>query len=467
MRGITGAFDLKRMNGFKASRAGNVALMFALTAPLLLLAGGGVVDLGHFLLRKTQIQDAADAAALGSIAKSSDAYAAGFSLGAGVPIPPTDPQLQAQHIFNADKPDVTDIVIGQLSWTGQNSGSTINDTVNVSANFQTDFLKLIGVTSLPLKVVSTASSSYPPFIDFYLLLDNTPSMGLGATNVDISTLSSATANNGTESNCAFACHATNTAYPNDNTYAIARSNNVTLRLDVVRQATQQLMNTATSAEATNGVASEFRVAIYDFGTAAYTFGTSANTTSSPNLVSPLTTNLLTRSLIDAGNIDLETVPYQNTAYQSLVAQGSVGNDDEDTNFDYLFSNVSNAAVPSGVAGNGATALTPQKVLFVVTDGMVDTNNGGRALGPISQTTCNNVKNKGIKIAILYTSYLPSSIASDGWSRANVTPLLPQIAPALQACASPGLYYEVSPSDGISEAMQALFQKVIAVVKINS
>jgi hypothetical protein len=31
---------------------------------------------------------------------------------------------------------------------------------------------------------------------------------------------------------------------------------------------------------------------------------------------------------------------------------------------------------------------------------------------------------------------------------------------MQACASPGLYFEVSPSQGIAEAMQMLFQKAV-------
>jgi hypothetical protein len=32
---------------------------------------------------------------------------------------------------------------------------------------------------------------------------------------------------------------------------------------------------------------------------------------------------------------------------------------------------------------------------------------------------------------------------------------------MQSCASPGLYFEVSPTQGISDAMNALFQKAIA------
>ena len=41
----------------------------------------------------------------------------------------------------------------------------------------------------------------PLYIDFYLLLDNSPSMGVGATPADVTTMV-----NNTSDSCAFACH---------------------------------------------------------------------------------------------------------------------------------------------------------------------------------------------------------------------------------------------------------------------
>ena len=38
---------------------------------------------------------------------------------------------------------------------------------------------------------------------------------------------------------------------------------------------------------------------------------------------------------------------------------------------------------------------------------------------------------------------------------------------MESCASPGLYFEVSPTQGISEAMNALFQKAVADARISS
>jgi len=42
----------------------------------------------------------------------------------------------------------------------------------------------------------------------------------------------------------------------------------------------------------------------------------------------------------------------------------------------------------------------------------------------------------------------------------------EVALKMAKCASPGLYFEVSPSQGISEAMNALFAKAIADARIS-
>jgi hypothetical protein len=38
---------------------------------------------------------------------------------------------------------------------------------------------------------------------------------------------------------------------------------------------------------------------------------------------------------------------------------------------------------------------------------------------------------------------------------------------MASCASPGLYFEVSPTQGISQAMNALFQKAVADAHVAS
>jgi len=147
----------------------------------------------------------------------------------------------------------------------------------------------------------------------------------------------------------------------------------------------------------------------------------------------------------------------------------------------------NAVIPT--AGTGAPGVTPQKILFIISDGMLDQPNGsGRYFGPLTNTelaTCTAIKAKGIKIAVLYTQYLPESLAGDSWSQSNVAPFLPappspysatnagssdQVLTKLQSCASPGsdgspLVQTVTTNDNITTALQQLFSTALQSARL--
>jgi len=132
-------------------------------------------------------------------------------------------------------------------------------------------------------------------------------------------------------------------------------------------------------------------------------------------------------------------------------------------------------------GTGQSVSSRQAVLFFVTDGMADEVDPGncsgnlissqsRCIEPVNAQLCQDIKSRGILIAVLYTEYLtlPSSGAgSDSWSTTNVNPYVASIEPAMQTCASPGFYFKVTPSDGISQAMNALFKKVVSTAHITN
>jgi hypothetical protein len=67
-----------------------------------------------------------------------------------------------------------------------------------------------------------------------------------------------------------------------------------------------------------------------------------------------------------------------------------------------------------------------------------------------------------KVAVLYTTYLP--LPTNAWYNSWIAPFADQIAAKMQSCASPGLYFEVGPNQGISEAMNA-FQKAVAMARL--
>jgi hypothetical protein len=306
---------------------------------------------------------------------------------------------------------------------------------------------ILGINTINLAGTSTASSGLPTYIDFYLLLDNTPSMGVGATPADVTKMV-----NSTPDQCAFACHDLSAA-PNDY-YSLAKGLGVTTRIDVVRSATQQLMDTAAN---TAVVSNQFRMGIYTFGDSASSLGLSKIYSLSSDLSSAKTS---------AGKIDLMTVPYQNY------------NNDQDTDFDGAFSNINKEIANPG---DGSSAASPQKILFLVSDGVADAyyptscsqpTTAGRCQEPITVAGCTAIKNRGIKIAVLYTTYL--ALPTNSWYMSwidpfNAGPYGPsvnsKIAQNMQSCATPGFYFEVSPTDGIAQAMAALFQKALQSARL--
>ena len=162
----------------------------------------------------------------------------------------------------------------------------------------------------------------------------------------------------------------------------------------------------------------------------------------------------------------------------MTVNGQNDNSDEDTGFTAIFPQV-NTLIPT--PGTGVSG-SPLKYLFFVSDGVADEHNtacikttasGGRCQSPIDPSLCTTLKNRGIKIAVLYTTYL--ALPTNAWYMSWINPFNPgpygpsinsEIAQNMASCASPGLYFEVSPTQGISAAMSALFQKAVADARIS-
>ncbi len=419
-------------------------MIVALSIVAIIVLVGGAIDFSRAVQLRSNLQDSADVASVGAIAVNSVAYKFGVAMNGNGTL--SGGAEQALSIFNSNFRPAAELSAVSPNATVSKTGTVMTARVSVTANYKSYILGMIGLGTIPLSVDSTSTSTVPPYIDFYLLLDNSPSMGVGATTTDINTM---VAN--TSDKCAFACHENDK--PGADYYAKAKSLGVTTRIDVVRQATQDLMTTAKSTET---IANQYRVAIYHFGKAA-----DAIDAKNPGAfkLSDLTPDL-SKSSSDASGIDLMTIPYQGY------------NSDRQTNFDTVLKDMNNEIK---APGDGMSAGSPQKVLFFVSDGANDSydcaySNGNtcRRITPLDTTTCKVLKNRGVKIAVLYTTYLPLPTNSfyNSWMAKYVTPTS-QIAAQMQDCASDGLYFEVSPSQGISAAMTALFQRIVSVVRINS
>jgi Flp pilus assembly protein TadG len=436
---------LDRLSRFAHDKSGNIAIIFALSLVPLVSVVGCAVDYSRANQLRSKLQSAIDAASVGSVSKTSPGFnAAGAMTGDGpIPAGVTD----ATNIFNANMSGVTGYTLNRMTPVMTKTGSTITSTIQFSADIPTMFLSVMSKTSMTVTGTSTSTANMPLYIDFYLLLDNSPSMGVGATPADVATMV-----NHTSDSCAFACHDLNDS---NNYYKLAKSLGVTTRIDVLRSATQQLMDTAAS---TQTYSSQFRMALYDFGGSSGSQGLRALFALSSSLSSAKTA---------AGSIDLMTVNGQND------------NGDQDTGFTTILPAINSAISAPGTG----TSSAPQKFLFFVSDGVADENNSGclkptsgssRCQSPINPALCTTIKNRGIKIAVLYTTYL--ALPTNSWYMSWIDPFNQgpygpspnsQIAQNMSSCASPGLFFEVSPTQGISQAMNALFQKAVADARISS
>src|SRR3984893_11515650 len=98
-------------------------------------------------------------------------------------------------------------------------------------------------------------------------------------------------------------------------------------------------------------------------------------------------------------------------------------------------------------------------MFFVTDGVEDENvSGSRVQSLMDPSYCTTIKNRGIRIAVLYTEYLP--LPTNPWYNTHIAPFQPNIGPNLQSCASPQLYFKVTTDQDISAAMVALFNAAV-------
>jgi Flp pilus assembly protein TadG len=475
------------------NRRGNVAMMYALVAPVLVFGGGAAIDYGRAAQIHTKLNAAADAAALAALTpamlqqSASVAQAASQSMFKGL----TEgiPGLTAQ----ATKVTVT-VTVGATSLTR-------NVEVAYSSSVNTIFAQVLGKSALPVSGFSEASAQAPPNIDFYVLLDNSPSMVLPATPAGITKMQSLTTQE-ESGGCAFACHHAKTNINTDtagnpctdgtmptlkspppsttkgtlycdtphgtqiDNYQLARNNSITLRLDELNSGVSTLLQTASTTAASTVFATppKYRFSIYSMDS-LWQIGL--------NQLMTLTSNYTSGWTAASANFGvMETYSNNNDcANAACTSSTTTPGGDVATNYDDSLGKLSQTSyVPKPGNGTNQPGDTPQEVLFIVTDGVEDELSGGnrleQAINDLGNSTygnssgtnwCTTIKNRGIKIAILYTDYL--AVPADSWYTGHIAPIQSDIGPGLQACASPGLFYDAAIGSDLGAALSALFAAV--------
>jgi hypothetical protein len=239
-------------------------------------------------------------------------------------------------------------------------------------------------------------------------------------------------------------------------YGLARKNNITLRLDELSSGVNTLLQTAYNYQ--NSVNP---TAPPTYRAAAYSMDTLWSIPSTNNLLMTLSTNYQSAWTTAAQSFGVMEYFSNGNQCGNAACSSGIGGDDVATNYDNAMSSI-NTTMPNPGNGSNQAGDKPQEVLFFVTDGVEDEYNGGRLIQAINANGatnyCSLIKARGIKIAILYTDYLP--LPANGFYEGNVAPFQATIGPALQACASPGLYYEASVDTNLGQALVALFNAFV-------
>ena len=482
----------ERLHRFRRASDGNVSMIFALGAPVLCFGIAMAVDFNNATVVHSKLNAAADAAALAALTPSmmqkSDSVAS----------------AAAVSMFNARAALIPTLVPGTATATvvmsHPNGAGTVRQVdISYTARNSTIFSGVLNQSSMTIPGHATAKAAVPPNIDFYLLLDNSPSMSLPATTAGITQMQNLTPKQG--GGCAFACHQISTnngdtagnlcstggANPTYSTptvstnsycaatdgqghaltqlddYAMARRNNITLRLDELTSGVTSLMSNANTYQ-TSGIYTT--PPSYRF--AAYSMDTLWSIPTSNNQLMALTSDYITGWASAAPNFGVMKM-YSNDVTCGTSACTTAGNmNDVATNYDNAM-NSANNTIPTPGNGTNIDGDKPQEVLFFVTDGVEDEMNGARLIQPINANGatnyCTMIKARGVKIAVLYTDYLP--VPSNAYYMGHVAPILSQVAPALQACASPGMFYEAAIGDDIGKALSTLFQSVVQAATLSN
>ena len=198
------------LSRFCRDRRGNVAIIFTFAAIPLVSAIGCAVDYSMATRMKAKLQSAADAAGIAALSQKSPGFLAASvmtgngSVTAGV----TD----ATNVFNANMNGITGYTNPNINISVTKTGIKLAANITFSVDVPTTFLRVINFNKLTVSGLSSAAATLPPYLDFYLTLDVSGSMGLPSTPAEQDRLGRINPDNWVQYrtpsgvSCTLACH---------------------------------------------------------------------------------------------------------------------------------------------------------------------------------------------------------------------------------------------------------------------
>ena len=184
---------------------------------------------------KAKLQAAADGASIAALSQKSPGFIAASKMTGNGAV--TEGEADADNVFDANMHGIIGYTLVERKSTVTKTGIKLTASVTFTADVPVTFLKVINYQKLTVKGVSSSAATLPPYLDFYLTLDVSGSMGLASTPAEQTRLSQINPDNYRQypTGCTFACHfapqnsaCTNTGtqgYPTNNYcmgYAISR-----------------------------------------------------------------------------------------------------------------------------------------------------------------------------------------------------------------------------------------------------
>ena len=432
------------MNIFRKSDKGNTTIVFALSAVALMAATGAALDLNQMEAAKTSLNAAADAAILAAVKTADYDYTNGNSSWQSLGVTAGNAAFQKNLRDNMN--DAT------IALDIKHAGNAFTGTGTYAWNYPTSFMGMFGIPSLTITRTVSAGEKVENYLDVHLLIDVSPSMGIGATDADQTLLHNATG-------CALACHYSFTGVVQSN-YTASRASGAVLRLDLVRQATQQLINDMKARVLSTD---QVRVSIDLYS----------------NSIIPLLapTTDLTAAATAAGNIDFATgVGGSGTETENALAQlgtaiGSSGTGNNPNN------RKSYVVLISDGTENSIIATTPASGGWV--SGSHDSNftvnspnfvfDGWETITTINHAKCDPIKAVGHTLLTGHVDYLIPTTANGGAdSRFDFikNTLISLSTSEFQACASdPSLAYTAKTPADITSMYNTILDAILPTSNI--
>ncbi|MBW3098622.1 pilus assembly protein TadG-related protein [Pseudohoeflea coraliihabitans] len=415
----------------KHESSGNFGIFTALLLPVVLATAGMAFDLSNANRVRSLLTHSADSAVLAALQQANSDLVMN-----GAKTVYTAEELLSEDFMLANSDDYMSFTLTEFVVTVEDISNVLTATATYTAELDTTIMHLFNYETITISDTVRAETNAAQSANFYFLIDNTPSMGVAATTDDIALMQDSTPDG-----CAFACHTEN---DNDNYLTLAETYGVNIRIDTVRRGVQELLNDISSRQY---YPDQFRVGIYSFGETAKTMGLTE--------IAPPSSDFDAQAAM-ATQLQLMSIPYQNY------------NKDQQTHFAATLSDL----IPV-ITGHQASEAERDAIVVLISDGVGDARRpyactrsvirATRCIEPIDDAVCTDIKAAGIRLAVLYTTYLP--LPSSPFYTRYVAPFQDDIPTQMATCATPGLYAEVGFNDSVPAAISELFDTAIEMPRL--